>query len=123
MPGDLGAHWKSVARGRDLRVQAVAREGRGAAIARAEAEVQRQRGDILDFRMFSNLSLNLIVEMTGAGVVALADTLVASGWEVEVDPGKDSLAVRVADRLEGTFQVTFPEGDGELVIPVPAVPG
>jgi hypothetical protein len=123
MPGDLGAHWKVVARGRDFRIQAIAREGRGAAIARAEAEVQRQHGDILDFRMFSNLSLNLLVEMTGGGVLALADALAAAGWGVGVDPGKDSLAERAADRLEGTLQVTFPEGDGELVIPVPAVPG
>jgi hypothetical protein len=61
--------------------------------------------------------------MTGGGVLALADALAAMGWAVEVDPGKDCLADRAADRLEGTVQVTFPEGDGELVIPVPAVPG
>jgi hypothetical protein len=42
---------------------------------------------------------------------------------VGVDPERDALAARAGDRLEGTFQVTFPEGDGELVIPVPAVPG
>lgn len=123
MPGDLGAYWKSVARGRAFRLEAVARERRELAIARVEEAVRQQGGDILDFKMFSNLSLSLIVEMGGGGVVALVDSLGALGWQVEVDPGRDALAVRAGDRLEGTVQVTFPEGDGELVIPVPAVPG
>ena len=123
MSGDLCGYWKSVARGRDFRVRAVARERRETAIARAEEAVQRQRGDVLDFKMFSNLSLNMIVELSGGGVAALVDSIAALGWDVEVDPGRDALAARADDRLEGTFQVTFPEGDGELVIPVPAVPG
>lgn len=112
-----------MARGRDFRVQAVARERREAAIARAEEAVQRQRGDVLDFRMFSDLALNLIVEMTGGGVLALVDSLAALGWHVELEPGREALASRAADRLEGTFQLTFPDGAGELAIPVPAVPG
>jgi hypothetical protein len=123
MACDLGAYWKSVAGGRDFRVQAVAREPRGEAIARAEEAVQRQRGDILDFKMFSNLSLNLVVELSGEGVLTLVDALVAQGWGVEVHPDRAALAQRARDRLQGTFQVTFSEGDGELTIPVPAVPG
>jgi hypothetical protein len=123
MPGDLGAYWKSVARGRAFRLEAVARERRELAIARAQEAVRRQGGDILDFKMFSNLSLNLVVEMTGAGVAALVESLREAGWQVGVDPERDALAARAGDRLEGTFQVTFPEGDGELVIPIPAVPG
>jgi hypothetical protein len=123
MDGDLGAYWKTVARGRQFHVQAVAREPREAAVARAEAAVQRQRGDVLDCKLFSDLSLNLLVELDGAGVLALADELASLGWPVEVEPGRDALAARAPDRLEGTLQVTFPEGRGELVIPVPAVPG
>ena len=46
-----------------------------------------RRGDILDFKMFSNLSLNLLVE------------------------------------LEETLLLDFPDGDGELAIPLPRVPG
>ena len=123
MPGDLGAYWKSIARGKDFHVQAVARERRELAITWAEETVQRQRGDVLDFKMFSNLSLNMIIEMTGSGVLALVDSLTALGWHVEVEPDRAALAGRAADRLEGTFQVTFPEGDGELAIRLPAVPG
>jgi hypothetical protein len=123
MDGDLGAYWKSVARGRAFHVQTVAREPREVAIQRAEGEVQRQGGDLLDCKLFSNLSMNLIVELTGAGVVAVADALAGLGWSVEVEPTRELLAQRAADRLEGTLQVTFPEGDGELKIPTPAVPG
>lgn len=112
-----------MARGKDFRVQAVAREKRELAMARAEEAVRRARGDILDFKMFSNLSLNLVVEMSGGGVLSLVDWLVAAGWNAEVDPAREVLAARAADRLEGTFQVTFPEGDGELAIPLAAVPG
>lgn len=123
MAGDLGAHWQSMARGRAFRVQAVAREERHAAIARAEAAVQRQRGDIVGFQMFSDLSLNLVVELTGAALLALLDELDALGWPVEVEPGREALTARAGERLEGTFQLTFPQGQGELAIPQPAVPG
>ena len=115
--------WRAIARGRHFHVRAVAREPRTAAIARAEAAVQERRGDILDFKMFSNLSLNLLVEMEAASVVDLARALEAQGWAVEVDPAPEALAARGSERLEGTFLVTFPDGDGELAIPQPRVPG
>jgi hypothetical protein len=123
MPGDLGAYWKSIARGRDFHVQAVVHERRDPAIAHARDAVLRHRGDILDFKMFSNLSLAMIVELEAGGLLALLDSLVALGWSVEVDPGRELLARRAAERLEGTLQLTFPDGDGELEIPQPAVPG
>jgi len=123
MPGDLGAYWKSIARGRDFHVQAVARGRREEAIALVEETVRRRRGDLLDFKMFSNLSLNLLVELDGAAVPDLVDDLVALAWPVEVEPGREALSARGSDRLEGTVQVTFPEGDGALVIPLPKVPG
>ena len=119
----LPDYWKSVARGRHFHVQAVAREPRDRAMARVEAEIQRLRGDLLDFKMFSNLSTNLIVELPGDGVLALVDLLAGLGWAVELEPERARLAEAGGARLEGTVQLTFPEGDGELVIPTPAVPG
>jgi hypothetical protein len=110
-------------RGRHFRLQAVAREPRQSAVARVEALVQAQRGDILDFKMFSNLSLNLLVELEASGVTALAGALEALGWAVELAPEREALQRHGAERLEGTVQVTFPEGDGELAIPLPKVPG
>jgi len=127
LPEDLGKlteYWRSVARGRQFSVRAVAREPRDRAIPRAEAAVQAQGGFVLDCKLFSDVSLNLIVELSGPGVVALVDGLGALGWPVEVAPAREALAGRAGGGLlEGTFQVTFPEGKGELVIPTPAVPG
>ena len=61
-----------------------------------------RRGDILDFKMFSNLSLNLLVEL---------------------EAPREALLARAGERLEGTLLLDFPDGDGELVIPLPRVPG
>lgn len=119
----LGEYWKTIARGRDFHVQAVARGARMHAIDAGKDAVARSHGDILDFKTFSNLSLAMIVEMSGGGVLSLVDALLAKGWDVEVEPDRGALAGRAADLLEGTFQMTFPEGDGELRIPTPAVPG
>ncbi len=119
----LGPYWRTIARGRSFRLQTVAREPRPAAISRVEDGVQRTGGYVLDFKAFSDLSLNLLVESSGSGVVALADSLVALGWPVDLEPRREALAARAAERLEGTVQLTFPEGDGALAHPQPAVPG
>jgi hypothetical protein len=119
----LGPYWKTIYRGRQFRLQAVTREPRVEAIARVEAAVQRQGGFVLDFKAFSDLSLNLLVELRGAGVVALADALSGLGWPVEVEPGRDALGACADQPLEGTVQLTFPEGQGALAHVQPAVPG
>jgi len=115
--------WKTVYRGRGFTLRAVAREPRDAATARAEGAVQARRGDILDFKMFSNLALNLLVELDAAEVVALAGELQGLGWPVDLEPPREALLARSGERLEGTVRLDFPEGDGELVIPLPKVPG
>ncbi|MFT3914175.1 MAG: hypothetical protein QM704_08650 [Anaeromyxobacteraceae bacterium] len=117
-------YWRKVSRGRGFTVEAVAREPRDAAIPRVEAAVQAQRGFVLDFKLFSDLSLAMIVELDGPGVAALVDALRALGWPADVSPPRDELAALPAGAtVEGTVQVTFPEGKGEHVIPTPAVPG
>jgi hypothetical protein len=123
MDVDLGAYWRSKARGNAFAVRAVVRGEREEAIERAKAAVGAAGGDVLDFKMFSNLSLTLIVELRGSGLLSLLDALVALGWNVEVEPGRETFAGRESELLEGTVQLTFPEGDGELRIPQPAVPG
>jgi hypothetical protein len=115
--------WRTLYRGRRFKLRAVAREPREAATARAQAAVQARRGDILDFKMFSNLALNLLVELEAAEVVGLADELEGLGWPVELEPPREVLLTLAGKRLEGTVLLDFPEGDGELVIPLPRVPG
>jgi hypothetical protein len=85
--------------------------------------VLARRGDILDFKMFSNLSLNLLVELEAGAVVDIADELKGLGWPVDLEPPREALLARAGERLEGTLLLDFPEGDGELVIPLPRVPG
>lgn len=117
-------YWRKVSRGRGFTVETVAREPRDAAIPRLEAAVQAQRGFVLDFKMFSDLSLAMIVELDGPGVAALVESLRALGWPADVAPPPEALAARPSGgTIEGTVQVTFPEGKGEHVIPTPAVPG
>ncbi|MBI5069078.1 MAG: hypothetical protein HZB56_12650 [Deltaproteobacteria bacterium] len=115
--------WQTLYRGRGFMLRAVAREPRAAATSRAEAAVQARRGDILDFKAFSNLALNLLVEIEAAAVVGLADELEGLGWPVELEPPRQALLARAGERLEGTVRLDFPDGDGELVIPLPRVPG
>jgi hypothetical protein len=123
MSGDLGAYWKKIERARDFHVRAVVNEPRIQAIDHGKDAVHRSRGDILDFKLFSNLALSMVIELSGSQLLALLDSIAARGWKVEVDPDREAIARRAADPLEGTFQMTFPEGDGELKIPVPYVPG
>ena len=115
--------WRSIYNGRHFHLRTVAREPRQAAVARAEAAVQARGGDVLDFKQFSNLSLNLLVELEVAGLLSVADELTALGWPVELDPPREVLAAQPAARLEGTLLIDFPDGDGELVVPLPRVPG
>ena len=123
MSGDLGAYWKRVARARDFRIRVVVHERRDQAIDRGKDAISRSHGDILDFKMFSNLSLSMIIELSGRQLLSLLDSLQARGWGVEVEPGREAVAGRADEALEGTLQLTFPEGDGELRIPTPWVPG
>jgi hypothetical protein len=123
MDVDLGAYWRSKARGNGFAVRAVVRGEREAEMERAKEAVRVVGGDVLDFKMFSNLSLTLIVELQGSALLSLLDALVALSWSVDCEPDRAAIAGRAADRLEGTLQLTFPEGDGELRIPQPAVPG
>lgn len=115
--------WRTVYRGRGFKLRAVAREPRTAATSRVEGVVQARRGDILDFKMFSNLSLNLLVELEATAVAGLADDLEGLGWPVDLEPPREALLARAGERLEGTVLLDFPDGDGELVIPLPKVPG
>lgn len=115
--------WRTRYRGRGFTLRAVTREPRAAAIARAEGAVQARRGDILDFKMFSNLALTLLVELDAAEVAVLADALQGFGWPVDLEPPRQALSALAGERIEGTVLLDFPEGDGELVIPLPKVPG
>jgi hypothetical protein len=123
MAGDLAAYWKKVARAQDFHVRVMAHEGKAQAIELGKCALLRNDGQLLDFRIFSNLSLSMIVEMEGSRVLSLLDQLEELGWDVDVNPDREVLERHADEVFQGTFQLIFPEGDGELRIPVPAVPG
>jgi len=119
----LPALWQTLYRGRAFKLQAVARGPRAEATAQVEAAVQALRGDILDFKQFSDLALNLVVELEAGAVVQLVEALEARGWPVDLEPPREALRSRAGERLEGTIRVDFSDGSGDLVIPLPRVPG
>ncbi len=123
MEPDFGEYWRRRARGRHFRVRTVVHGDRNQAIDFFQQAVARHGGDILDFKEFSNLSLSCIVEIRAPNLLALVDSLAVSGWHVEIAPDRATLSAAPEIALEGTLQVTFAGGDGELRIPVPAVPG
>lgn len=120
--GDLAAYWKKVAHAQDFHVRAVVSQRRDSAILLGKHAISRNGGDIVDFRMFSNLALSMIVEVEGGRMLSLVDSLVALGWHVDVDLDREALAERTSDLLAGTFHLTFPECDGKRATPAPAVP-
>lgn len=119
----LPEHWKTLYRGRHFHVRCLVRGPRQEAIDRARDEVQRQGGDVLDFTAHSDLSLTMVVELTGERAAALGEALRAPGWHVEVEPAREALLAVGTERREGTVLLTFAEGTGELRHETPAVPG
>lgn len=119
----LPEHWKTLYRGRHFHLRCLVRGPRQEAIDRAHDEVRRQGGDVLDFTALSDLSLTMVVELSGEGAAALAEALRGPGWVVEVEPARQALLATGAERREGTLLLTFAEGTGALRHEVPAVPG
>ena len=123
MSGDFGEYWRHRARGRHFRVRVVTHGDRNEVIQHCQDAVAARGGDILDFKEFSNLSLNCIVEISAGSLVELIDHLIGKGWNVETMPDRQTLLAAPIIRREGTLQITFAGADGERRVPVPAVPG
>ncbi len=119
----LPDHWKTLYRGRHFHLRCLVRGARGEAIDRAQDAVRRLGGDVLDFTALSDLSLTMIVELSGEGAAALAEALRGPGWDVELEPAREALVALGAARREGTLLLTFAAGTGELRHVTPAVPG
>lgn len=119
----LTEYWKKKARAKDFRISIITPEERHHAIERCQSIIDSNHGDILDFKMFSNMSLNMIVELPTNNIQALIDSLKNVGWKVDYDLEKNLKTSKDEENLEGTLVLMFSHADGELRIPVPAVPG
>lgn len=65
----------------------------------------------------------MIVELPNHNILSLINSLRNVGWEVDYDLEKILKTSNEEENLEGTLVLMFPHADGELRIPVPAVPG
>ncbi len=107
--GDLGTYWRKVARAQGFHIRAVVTQRRDSAILLVKDAISHSGGDLLDFRTFGSQALSIIVELEGARVLSMVDALVALGWDVDVEPDREALAVRAGDQIVGTFHLIFPE--------------
>lgn len=120
---DLGELWRKILK-RDFHIYVITNgEDRNQVIWNCKEIINQKYGNILDFKMFSNLSINFNIEIKSNLYSDLINTLKQQGWKVEFDPKEEAFNDSEAKLMEGTLQITFPEGDGTLKQIIPAVPG
>lgn len=87
---------------------------------------QKTGVDILDFTMFSNVSVVLQIEAKLFAIRALASELTSAEFRLS-ESSKAELASLsndpLASDIAGTLQVTFATEDGNQSNPVPMIPG
>jgi len=111
---------------RRIHLQTYTDEERHRAITRLRELIADAGGWIVDFQLFSNLALSVIIEITFADLKRLLETL----EECNVQLSDQSRSTVVALSLESPVEeirvlinLAFSQGDGELRQHLPAVPG
>ena len=105
-----------------FRISSATKEARSLAVERCKGIISQSGGDILDFKMFSNMSLVFQVEIDPSGVKSIVEVLKHAGWYVSLEPEEVSSIVS-PQKLQGSVQITFANANGNMRIPVPTVPG
>jgi hypothetical protein len=82
-------------------------------------EVVAHYGDIVDFKLFSDLSLTMAIEIRELNVDELYDELAEN---IGMDKF-DYLHSISSKEMTVYLNITFTKGTGNLIIEVPAVPG
>lgn len=114
-----------------LRLSGFTRDERHALISRVRDAFAACDASILDFKMFSNLSLSIFFELPARRVVELANALSAAG--VRLSAESRDLIADYGQRREtkdwqpaetgGALQITFIHQDPDLRLEVPPIPG
>ncbi|AHM57622.1 hypothetical protein EAL2_808p01160 (plasmid) [Peptoclostridium acidaminophilum DSM 3953] len=116
-----------------IRLNSSTRHERHTVIAHAREAISKSGGWILDFKMFSNVSINIVFQMALGDVGKLEHAL--EQVEIKLYPESiDALEgfVQIANELPrkkleneifGTLQITFIHSEKDLKIIVPSVPG
>lgn len=98
-------------------ITAMARGGRQPVVQACRELILKNQGHILDFKIESDLTLDMMVELHAYDSLQLVKDFNELGWKVEVLPGSGELEACGDDLLEGTIQVCFPEAHGDLKLP------
>lgn len=116
-----------------IRLNSSTRHERHTVIAHARDAISKSGGWILDFKMFSNVSINIVFQMALGDVGKLAQAL----EQVEIKLYQESVEAldgfvqmskelpreKLEAEIFGTLQITFIHKDKDLKIIVPSVPG
>lgn len=103
-----------------LRINATTRADRHQTIRLVEEAIGSSGGWLLDFYMFSNISICFNIEIKTGDI----DRLLAALRNIELNLTAEPPDIEDPDSiLDGTIQITFIHNEPDLRIDVPAVPG
>lgn len=116
-----------------LRLEGFTRDERHAMISRVREAFAASNASILDFKMFSNASLNINFELPARRIAELANALAATGlrlndasraaladWQRRDDEGASS---QHQAEITGALHITFIHHEPDLRLDVPPIPG
>lgn len=111
---------------RRINLQAITGAERHQAIEALREAITDAGGWIVDFRLFSNLALSVIIEIGPAGLSRLIERLDRIEISLTEESRRSVPAPPPAptdEEIRVLFNLTFRGGDGELRLPIPAIPG
>ena len=109
-----------------IHLQGVTKGARHLIIEAAREAITDAGGWIVDFHLFSNLALSLIFELERDRLSQLLERFAQTGINLtdeSRDVARRLAAAGGAGDVRILFNLTFQEGDGDLRIPIPAIPG
>ena len=113
---------------RSLRLSGVTAHDRHEVVA-GLTEVLNEAGWIVDFRQFSNMALAVQFELSPREAPRFRELLATLPVKLSTESlaalaaMESSPVAQLPDPLPGAIHVTFVHSEGDLRIPVPAVPG
>jgi hypothetical protein len=106
-----------------FRLEVYAYGERNQIIEKCRSSLASNGGDLLDFKMFSDMLMNLIIEIPVKNISKLESSLESLNWKTDLKLGEGILSNDSISLIQGTMSVTFASGTGERKDVIPAVPG
>lgn len=121
-----------------LRLNGFTRDDRHEMIARVQRAFAVSNGSILDFKMFSNVSLNILFELPARRIGELSVALSAAGLRLSAESRElmaerqkryaaeeEDAAATASQQTEiaGSLHITFIHDEPDLRLEVPPTPG